>query len=416
MSPVAGISCLRYAMFVAGFILTACGGQEEPVLRVAGVEFDAEQVRGLTEAEIEQLADLATVARVVSEGRVDELVAPLEARSVERSRLQAMPLHLGARRMGLSRQALLAAYEQEPDWELEVRHVVRLVPRWAGAAERAEARAIAEQVASRALAGEDFSMLAAQFSEEPGAAERGGLLQPGRHGSWVGPFWDAAISLRDGEVSGVVETEYGYHVLRLDEKRAVNFEAASPLPVLRRLVPPATAVQAMEEWVATRPPLEMDRGSLEGARQALLENRPPEDIVIARTADGGSYGGDELALSWATLSPDDRSGLMESVDAFEAWVSEDARAAIWAAAAREMGVEMDDGPTGEWTQRLRRAAAALGLTPTMSEERIVEAALAAVSARGQEARIARSEIAAMRTLLRRAYLAERLLSESAPVD
>jgi hypothetical protein len=373
-------------------------------------------VRGLTQEELEQLADLASVGRAVADGSVDELVASLDLRAVERSRLQAMPLHLGARRMGLGEQALREEYEQDPEWELEVRHIVRLVPRWAGPAERAEARAVADHAAGRARAGEDFRTLAAQLSEEPGAAERGGLLQPGRRGSWVAPFWDAALGLRAGEVSGVVETEYGYHVLRLDEKRAIAFDQASSLPVLRRLVPQSAAVQAMEEWVATRPPLEVESGALENARQALLHTRFPDAIVVARTAGGGSYSGTELGLSWVAHPADDRRGLIERRDAFEAWVSEDARAAIWAEAAGELGVEADHSQLEGWSPRLRRAAAAFGFGPGLSDSQIAEATLAALSARGQEALIARSEIAGLRMLLRSAYPAVRFPSDSSPED
>ncbi|CAN5780310.1 hypothetical protein BH23GEM8_BH23GEM8_19730 [soil metagenome] len=407
---------LRSTSIASVILLTACGASQEAALKVAGVEFSSEQVRGLTQEELEQLADLASVGRAVADGSVDELVASLDLRAVERSRLQAMPLHLGARRMGLDEQALREAYEQDPEWELEVRHIVRLVPRWAGPAERAEAHEVAEQVASRARAGEDFSALAAQLSEEPGAAERGGLLKPGRRGGWVAPFWDAALGLRAGEVSGVVETEYGYHVLRLDEKRTIAFAQASTLPVLRRLVPQSTAVQAMEEWVATRPPLEVESGALENARQALLHTRFPDDIVIARTADGSSYSGTELGLSWVELPADDRRGLIESQDAFKAWARDDARAAIWAEAAGELGVEEDHSQLEGWPPRLRRAAAAFGFGPGLSDSQIAEAALAAISARGQEAMIARSETAGLRMLLRRAYPAVRFPSDSPPAD
>jgi hypothetical protein len=397
-------------------LLTACGPSQQPALSVAGVEYSEEKLGGLSHEDLEQLADLSAVARAVAEGSLDELVASLDHQAAERSRLWAMPLHLGARRMGLGERALREAYQQEPEWELEVRHVVRLVPRWAGPAERTAARALAEQVAGRARAGEDFAELAAQYSEEPGAAERGGLLQPGRRGSWVEPFWEAALGLRPGEVSGVVETEYGFHVLRLEDRRAIDFDQASPLPVLRRLVPQAIAMQAMEEWVATRPPLEIDGDALETARQALLNTRLPDDAVIGRTADGGRYTGRELGLSWIARPTDEREGLLQNPASFAAWAGEDARSAIWASAAAELGVAAEPGPREPWALRLRRAAAALGFGSGLPEARMAEVALAAVSARGQEARIARSEIAGVRMLLRERYPAVRFRSGSSPAD
>src|SRR5690606_30612099 len=177
-------------------------------------------------------------------------------------------------------EALREEYAREPEWELTVRHVVRLVPRWASEEERAEARRVAAEAGRRAGAGEDFAALAAEYSEEPGAAERGGLLQPGREGSWVDPFWEAALALEPGETSPVVESEYGYHVLRLDGRRPLPFEEAARLPVLRRLVPRPQALAAMEEWVATRPPVAVEPPAVLAAREALREGWAPDSLVL----------------------------------------------------------------------------------------------------------------------------------------
>src|SRR5690606_1075757 len=91
---------------------------------------------------------------------------------------------------------------------------------------RAEARRKAERALERIRAGEPFPEVAAEVSEEPGAEGRQGLLQPGREGSWVSEFWNAARALDPGEVSPVTETQYGFHVLRLEERREIPFEEA----------------------------------------------------------------------------------------------------------------------------------------------------------------------------------------------
>ena len=78
------------------------------------------------------------------------------------------------------------------------------------------------------------------MSEEPGAGDRGGLLRPAREGMWVDEFWAAAVALQPGEISGVVESTFGFHVLRLEDKQVVPFVEARDRVAARvaELVPP----------------------------------------------------------------------------------------------------------------------------------------------------------------------------------
>lgn len=71
----------------------------------------------------------------------------------------------------------------------------------------------------RILNGERFSTLALLYSEDPGSARKGGELGFKGKGEFVPEFEAAAFNLRDGEISEVVETEYGFHIIQMIERR-----------------------------------------------------------------------------------------------------------------------------------------------------------------------------------------------------
>jgi len=81
----------------------------------------------------------------------------------------------------------------------------------------AAALAQAQQVLAQAKAGKDFGELAKQYSQDSGSAPNGGDLGFAERSSFDAAFSDALFGMAVGEIKGPVKTQYGYHIIRLDE-------------------------------------------------------------------------------------------------------------------------------------------------------------------------------------------------------
>jgi peptidyl-prolyl cis-trans isomerase D len=107
--------------------------------------------------------------------------------------------------------------------ERRASHILITAPASASAADRAKAKAKAEQLLAEVKkAPATFADVARKNSQDPGSAEKGGDLDFVTRGAMVKPFEDAMFALKKGEISDVIETEFGYHIIRLaDIKPAV---------------------------------------------------------------------------------------------------------------------------------------------------------------------------------------------------
>ena len=89
-------------------------------------------------------------------------------------------------------------------------------------------RKMADDIRKRAAAGEDFAKLAKEFTEDPGSKDTGGEYTFGR-GKMVPEFEAAAFSLTTNQVSDVVTTQFGYHIIKLSEKIPAKMIALSEI-------------------------------------------------------------------------------------------------------------------------------------------------------------------------------------------
>jgi peptidyl-prolyl cis-trans isomerase D len=157
----------------------------------------------------------------------------------ETANIEYLVLDLDSAKKGLSLKPedVKAYYDQNAarlsgQEERRASHILINAPKNAPAGERSAARAKAEALlveAKKSPAG--FADLAKKNSQDPGSAANGGDLDFFARGAMVKPFEDAAYAMKKGDISDVVESDFGYHIIRLTDIKAPrqkSFEEMKP--------------------------------------------------------------------------------------------------------------------------------------------------------------------------------------------
>jgi len=98
-------------------------------------------------------------------------------------------------------------------------HILISIPQNADAATKQQAKTKAEAILTDLKSGKDFATLAKENSQDPGSAPNGGDLGFFAKGQMVPAFDQAVFALKPGETSGLVETPFGFHIIKLVEKQ-----------------------------------------------------------------------------------------------------------------------------------------------------------------------------------------------------
>ena len=153
--------------------------------------------------------------------------------------------------------------------------------------ERDRVRAELAELRERIVKGESFSMLAALYSQDPGSARKGGELGFFPRGRMVAEFESAAFALKPGEVSPIIETQFGFHIIQLIERRGNTINARHIL-----IIPKVSS----EDLLRTRMQLdsiasEIRSGNIsfeDAAKQYSTANNAKQGGTVTNSTDGSN--------------------------------------------------------------------------------------------------------------------------------
>ena len=212
---------------------------------------------------------------------------------------------------------LRARYEAElPGGTIRARHILLQFPEGATEAQVDSIRSLAASLRSRILGGEDFEELAGQYSQDSGTAANGGDLGTFGKNEMVPPFETAAFGLAVGEISEPVETTFGLHLIRVDERIVPAFEEA--MEEFRAQIQNQRVMEAESTYVADlvdAAGIEADPESYETVRQLASD---PDMELTSRALDRGlvRYDGGSLTLDdfrhWLRTSPANVPGQVQA--------------------------------------------------------------------------------------------------------
>ncbi|MDB5828288.1 MAG: peptidylprolyl isomerase [Variovorax sp.] len=178
-----------------------------------------------------------------------------------------LDMEAAKKNIALNEADVKSYYEQNKDQlgtkeERRASHILITAPATAPAAEREKAKTKAEQLLAEVRkAPNTFADVARKNSQDPGSAEKGGDLDFVTRGAMVKPFEDAMFALKKNDISDVVETQFGYHIIKLTDIKPSSvppFEQAragieSDLRTQQATVEFAKAADAFKDLVYQQP-------------------------------------------------------------------------------------------------------------------------------------------------------------------
>jgi peptidyl-prolyl cis-trans isomerase C len=204
---------------------------------------EAELDADLQEMRSDQASDRAFADRLATAG-----ISAEQLRHQRRLSLDMAKLVHAVAGAAVSDAAIDAYYRDNKDRFLlpeavTASHIMVRVTPEATAGQRGEARRRAAGIRDQILGGADFGRTARDLSEDTGTAQSGGLVGTFRRGQMDPAFEAVAFSIKPGEISDVVETPYGFHIIRVDEHMAGRMQTRDEVRSDIRALPTERAEQ-----------------------------------------------------------------------------------------------------------------------------------------------------------------------------
>src|SRR5580698_405246 len=215
---------------------------------------------------------------------------------------------------------------QVPD-EVKVRHILIKVPAGADAKTDAAARQKAEDLLKQIKGGADFGALAKANSDDPGSKEQGGELGMIQRGVTVPPFEKAAFSLQPGQISDVVKTDFGYHIIKVEEKETAHLK---PLDEVKaQILATLTRQQEADQQAAYAQQLatEAAKSSLAKTAEAHHLKLVTTDYLQANAVVPGLPDGTKLLTQAFTAKPGATPQVSATGEGFAVFQVQDIKAA-----------------------------------------------------------------------------------------
>jgi parvulin-like peptidyl-prolyl isomerase len=278
----------------------------------------------------------------------------------------------------ISDEELRRLFDESPiGAEIRARHILFRVPPDASPQARQQIEQRAEAVRQQAAAGTDFAQLAREHTEEPGGGERGGDLGFFGPGQMVQPFEEAAFALRPGQVSNLVETPFGIHIIKVEERRTTPFETVRDN--FRQMVVGERVSGAEEAYLtqlADARQIEVQDGAIGVARELAQKpgttlSRRAGQRVLVRYQGGALTASEYLALMQQRPAAQ-RSQIAAAPDEqLDEWLKLVARDEILIEEARNRGLgapqQEQDSARRELREQLVEAAREAGLIPVVPQ-------------------------------------------------
>lgn len=313
----------RYLSFLAlTFVLTGCDAMTahtDVVARVAQQELTIDEMAEMLAANpripaqtevVGTVADLwvdyMLLAQLLAQDTTlaDLDLAPMIDPYVERRTFTELSDQVVTGDTAISDEELRAAFEEQaPGQRVRARHILLTYPQDGDDAARDSTRALAEELRARAESGEDFAAMAQEHSQDPGSARDGGNLGWFERGRMVQPFEEAAFALAPGEVSDVVETPFGLHIIKVEERETPSWDPAQGEQFRQNLLMQRRqeSLNAYVEGLREPVDLEIAEGATDVATQ-LAEN--PGERLRGRAASRALVswrGGSVTARDYVTM-------------------------------------------------------------------------------------------------------------------